>query len=157
MDSNLDIESPVISWSKCDYNIIFDTNKYNYFAIKDEFREISKLLSSKLGKPESMCILSGSVVGVTNWESININDQYTALLQSAGVFEASAMDYIRIKGKDAEKILDFLTPKDISKVKIGFATFVIFTTKNATVDDEGVLLRLADDEFLVSPQKVVVV
>jgi len=107
-------------------------------------------MTSYLGKPSSVGVISNSLIGVTGWDSISIQQQHFALAHSAGVFEASAMAYFHIKGPQSAALLNYLTPRDIHKLMIHEAMFVVFTNAHGTVDDEGVLLRLDDDEFLVS-------
>lgn len=137
-------------WIVCDYETIFDNKKYNYFDVKNEFKYITNFLKDRLGQPRSICILGGFVVGATNWESIDLNDQYQALQAGAGVFDASAMSYLHIKGPDACNILNMLTPRSINQFAIGSANFVIFTTTQGTVDDESIVLKISDNEFLLS-------
>lgn len=60
------------------------------------------------------------------------------------------MFYYRFKGPQAEALLNYLTPRDIGKLKPMTRLFVVFTSDIGTVDDEAVLLRIADDEFLLS-------
>ena len=68
----------------------------------------------------------------------------------AAAFVAGAMNYLRVIGPDAVSVLDLLTPKDMTKLKVGHGTFVLFTTPAGTIDNEAVVLRTAEDEFLLS-------
>lgn len=122
----------------------------NYFFIKKEFNLISQHLIEYLGKPTGVGVISNSIIGVTGWEHISLSQQALSLQTAAGVFEASAMAYFHIKGNQAIDVLNYLTPRNINKLKCNAAMFVIFTNPYGTVDDEGVLLRIADDEFIVS-------
>jgi len=60
------------------------------------------------------------------------------------------MTYYRLRGRDAVAIMNYLTPRDVSRVKVGTSFFVIFTSPTGTVDDEAVAMRVAEDEFLFS-------
>lgn len=120
------------------------------FQCKKEFLFIYKIITHALGSPTSLCILANTIIGITTWESIPIERQYLALEQSAGVFEASSMTYLQIKGPDAKHLLNQLTPRNIERFKPGQAKFVIFTTPMGTVDDDGMILKISEDEFLLS-------
>lgn len=91
-----------------------------------------------------------AIIGVSNWQRSSIKEQYLSLQQSAGVFEASSMSYLNIKGRDAENILNTLTPRNIQQLKPGSAMFAIFTTPSGTVDDDALIIRLSEHEFLLS-------
>jgi aminomethyltransferase len=60
------------------------------------------------------------------------------------------MNYLRVSGPDAARLLDMLTPKDITRLRVGRGTFVLFTTPAGTVDNEAVVLRVGEDEYLLS-------
>ena len=115
-----------------------------------EFKAISEYLQSRLGKSTSDFYLRDVHVGVANWSSVNLNTQIEAMNIGAAVFDASAMSYIRIKGHDAKNVLDYLTPRDIGKLRVNSANFIIFTTPEGTVDDECIALKINNNEFLLS-------
>jgi len=107
-------------------------------------------VAKHLGKPEGMVVLGGAFVGCTTWASVSFASQCQALQYGTGVFEASAMSYYLIQGPDAINVLNYLTPRDLAKTPIGGTAFVIFTTPSGTVDDEAVVIRIGQDEFLLS-------
>jgi glycine cleavage system aminomethyltransferase T len=144
------LESPVIPWALVPASYVTENSKHHYFPCKEEFLAIAQLLIGTLGRPTALCVLSGTLAGAANWEGISIEEQYRAVMESAGVFEASGMTYLSIHGQDAEKVLNMLTPRDVSTLKPGSAMFVVFTTPFGTVDNEAVVLRISQDEFLLS-------
>jgi len=60
------------------------------------------------------------------------------------------MNYLRVSGPDAACLLDMLTPKDVTRLPVNRGTFVLFTTPAGTVDNEAVVLRVGEDEYLLS-------
>ena len=144
------LESPMIPWATVPVAYVTDNSPQHYFQGKEAFLVIANLISSTLGRPTAVCVLSGTLAGAANWEGVSIEQQYRAVTESAGVFEASAMTYLRLTGPDAENVLNMLTPRDMRQLKPGRAMFILCTTPFGTVDNEAVVLRLSEHEFLVS-------
>lgn len=112
--------------------------------------DILELLADSVGPPTGVGILEDTVVGATGWAQVPLERQYQAVTKRAAGFVAGAMNYLRVTGPDAVAVLDMLTPRDLTKLKVGKATFVLFTTPAGTVDNEAVVLRTGDEEFLLS-------
>ena len=140
-------DSPVIPWEIIPSFSLFENNHYRR---KAAFLSISNIMSNAIGNPTASCILAGNIVGAASWERVSLDKQHFAITESAGIFEASAMTYLHFKGPDAAHVLNKMTPRNIHALKPDHAMFVIFTTPLGTVDDEAIVLRLAEDEFLVS-------
>lgn len=140
------LDSPVISWKTLPASELFS----NQYRCKQEFLSLSRIIINEIGMPTSVCVLAGTIIGASSWENISIERQHLALQESAGVFEASSMTYLNIKGPDSANILSKLTPRNIHQLKPGHARFVIFTTTMGTVDDDAMILRISEDEFLLS-------
>ena len=136
-------------WCTVDPHYLTDPNK-KIFSVKPDFELIFKKISATLGNCDRLAVISNSIIGVMNWHSIPISCQYEAISNGAAVFEASAMFYYRFKGPQAEKLLNYLTPRDIGKLKPMECMFVVLTNEIGAVDDEAVLLRISEDEFLLS-------
>ena len=122
----------------------------NQYRCKKEFLSVYQVITHALGEPTSICVLAGSIVGVSTWERVSIERQYLAIQHASGVFEASSMTYLSLKGPDAENMLNRLTPRNMCQLKPGQTKFAIFTTDMGTVDDDAMILRLSEDEFLLS-------
>jgi aminomethyltransferase len=140
------LDSAVISWKTLPSSELF-SNKYR---CKKEFLSLSQVIINAIGMPTSVCVLAGTIMGSSSWESVSIERQHRAIHESAGVFEASSMTYLSIKGPDSVNILNKLTPRNIYQLKPGQAKFIIFTTTIGAVDDDAMILRISDDEFLLS-------
>jgi aminomethyltransferase len=111
---------------------------------------ILRTLEAALGPASGTCILGSNVIGVTGWRDVPLARQNSALRIGTGAFVASNMLYIRVSGSDAARCLDMLTPRDITSLDVGRATFAIFTTPRGTVDEEAIVMRLSKDDFLMS-------
>jgi aminomethyltransferase len=100
--------------------------------------------------PTAMCVLGDNVIGVASWEQIPLAEQYHAITAGAGAFVASNMHDLRINGPDAAAVLNMLTPRNVFRLPLGRAMFILFTTPAGTADEEAIVLRTGDQEYLVS-------
>ena len=111
---------------------------------------ILRMICDAVGPGTGICILGDNVAGVASWRQVAFAEQYRAVTEGAGVFACGTMRYLRLRGPDAVRVLDALTPKDMTRLAVGRATFVLFTTPDGTVDTEAVALRVVSDEYLLS-------
>ena len=82
-------------------------------------------------------------------EDAAVRREVLAVRSSVGLFEASPLGKIEVKGPDAAAFLDRMYVNTISTLKPGRCRYAIMLTENGTVYDDGVVTRLADDHFLV--------
>lgn len=78
-----------------------------------------------------------------------IRREVLAVRSGVGLFEASPLGKIEVKGPDAGAFLDCMYVNTISTLKPGRCRYAIMLTENGTVFDDGVVTRLGDDHFLV--------
>ncbi|MCP3732723.1 sarcosine oxidase subunit alpha family protein [Sphingomonas sp. MG17] len=72
-----------------------------------------------------------------------------AVRTRVGLFEASPLGKIEVKGPDAARFLDRIYVNTISTLKDGRCRYGVMLDENGTIFDDGVVTRLADDHFLV--------
>ncbi|WBX82350.1 sarcosine oxidase subunit alpha family protein [Sphingosinicella microcystinivorans] len=82
-------------------------------------------------------------------EADAVRREVLAVRSGVGLFEASPLGKIKVKGPDAAAFLDRMYVNTISTLKVGRCRYAIMLTENGTVFDDGVVTRLADDRFLV--------
>lgn len=76
--------------------------------------------------------------------------EYFAIRNSAAVIDTSPLYKYRIYGKDAEKYLAGVLTRDIRKCRPGQAHYTAWSDDDGWVIEDGVILRLSDDEFLLT-------
>jgi aminomethyltransferase len=76
-------------------------------------------------------------------------EEHRAVRTAAGLFDVSHMGEIRVRGAEAEALLQRLTPNDVSKLVPGRAHYSGFLTERGTYVDDLLIYRLAADDFLV--------
>lgn len=82
--------------------------------------------------------------------------QFSSILKEAkevrtnsGLFDVSHMGRIFVRGKEAEKFLDYLTTNDVEKLKIGEVQYSLILNENGGTVDDITVYRLKDEEFML--------
>ena len=76
--------------------------------------------------------------------------EYFAIRNAAGVFDTSPLYKYRIHGPDAERYLAGVLIRDIRKCRPGQAHYTAWCDDEGWVMEDGVILRLSADEFLLT-------
>ncbi|MBI3748785.1 MAG: aminomethyl transferase family protein, partial [Chloroflexi bacterium] len=76
--------------------------------------------------------------------------EYFAVRNSAGVFDSSPLYKYRIHGPDAERFLAGVLARDIRACPPGHAQYTAWCDDRGYVVEDGVILRHAPDEFLLT-------
>jgi glycine cleavage system aminomethyltransferase T len=77
--------------------------------------------------------------------------EYQSLTNDATMWDVAAERQIEIKGPDAYEFIRRLTPRNLAKCEIGRCMYILLTDQKGGVVNDAVLLRLADDQFWISP------
>ncbi|MFD0484204.1 glycine cleavage T C-terminal barrel domain-containing protein [Kineococcus sp. GCM10028916] len=72
-----------------------------------------------------------------------------AVRTSVGILDGSTLGKIDVSGADAGEFLDLLYTNLVSSLKVGRARYGVMCGPDGMVLDDGTVLRLADDRFLV--------
>ncbi|MBS1783847.1 MAG: glycine cleavage system aminomethyltransferase GcvT [Acidobacteria bacterium] len=75
--------------------------------------------------------------------------EHQAVRTQAGLFDVSHMGELRVKGPDALKFLDWLTPNAVTKLVDGQIHYTGFLTELGTFVDDLLIYREAADDFLL--------
>ena len=76
--------------------------------------------------------------------------EYFAIRNSAGMFDSSPLYKYRIHGRDAERFLAGVLARDIRACRPGHAQYTTWCDDRGFVVEDGVILRHAADEFLLT-------
>lgn len=72
-----------------------------------------------------------------------------AVRSGVGMFDGSPLGKIEVKGPDAAAFLNRVYVNNLANLKPGFARYAILTSENGVMIDDGVVVRLAEDHYLV--------
>ena len=76
--------------------------------------------------------------------------EYFAIRNAAGAFDTSPLYKYRFAGPDAQRYLAGVLARDTRKLAVGRAQYTLWCDDRGFVIEDGVLLRLAEDEYLLT-------
>ncbi len=96
----------------------------------------------------------GRMIEFAGWEMpveySGIMPEHVAVRTAAGLFDVSHMGEVTVKGADALRFLQWLTPNDVARLAPGQVQYTALTTPEATfVDDMLIYCMGPEDYFLV--------
>ncbi len=104
---------------------------------------------------------SAEAAGVTSFSVINhmllpksygrpVEEDYWHLREHVQIWDVSCQRQVQIKGPDAARLVQWMTPRDISHAQVGDCLYVPITDESAGLINDPVLLKLAEDRFWLS-------
>jgi len=76
--------------------------------------------------------------------------EYNRLLEGVSMWDVAAERQVEIKGPDAERLVRYLTPRNLKTCEIGKGKYVPICDHDGRLLNDPVLLRLNDDTFWLS-------
>ena len=80
----------------------------------------------------------------------NPEQNFWNLIEKAILCDVAVERQVEITGPDAYKFIQFLTPRDLSKLAVGQCKYVLITNNEGGILNDPVLLRLAENHFWLS-------
>ncbi|MEM7283971.1 MAG: hypothetical protein AAF438_20355 [Pseudomonadota bacterium] len=77
-------------------------------------------------------------------------NEYWNTVERAGLWDVAVQRCVEITGPDAEAFTSLLTPRDITKVRVGQCRYLIITNQDGGILNDLVMLRMAEDRFWFS-------
>jgi glycine cleavage system aminomethyltransferase T len=77
--------------------------------------------------------------------------EYWSLLNDVTLWDVSCERQIEITGPDAARFAQYLTPRNLSKFRIGRGLYVVLCGEDGGIINDAVLLRLGENHFWFSP------
>lgn len=97
--------------------------------------------------------LGAKMVSFAGWEMPiqykGILAEHQAVRQAVGLFDVSHMGRIKIKGPDAEPLLDFLSTNRITSKKCGSATYTVWCHPHGGSVDDVIVYKVDNNDFFV--------
>lgn len=76
-----------------------------------------------------------------------LEQEYRTLLNAVTVWDVSVERNVEIAGPDAQRFMNLLTPRDLSKCAVGFGRYVLLTDDEGGIINDPVLLRIAENRY----------
>ena len=81
-----------------------------------------------------------------------LSTEYFSVRSGCSVMDLTPMEKYRIEGKDARAYLDRLLTRDLSNLRPGRVTYVVWCNDDGKVIDDGTLFQLDDDTYRLCAQ-----
>lgn len=82
----------------------------------------------------------------------NLSTEYFAVRSGCAVMDLAPMEKYRITGEGARAFLDRLVTRDISKLRPGRVTYVVWCNDDGKVIDDGTLFQFGDNDYRLCSQ-----
>lgn len=84
----------------------------------------------------------------TVFESVEAD--YWHLRENVQLWDVSAERQVALKGPDALRLAQFMTPRDLTKLEVGRCMYAPMTDANGGMVNDPIYLRISDDEVWIS-------
>lgn len=80
----------------------------------------------------------------------SVEEDYWHLKEHVQIWDVSCQRQVEISGPDAAELVQWMTPRNLSKAKIGDCLYIPILNDQAGLINDPVLLKLAEDRFWLS-------
>ncbi len=105
--------------------------------------------------------ISAEAAGVTSFSVVNhmllpkgygrsVEEDYWHLREHVQIWDVACQRQVQIAGRDAARLVQWMTPRDISNAKTGDCLYLPITDESGGLINDPILLKLADDRFWLS-------
>lgn len=77
--------------------------------------------------------------------------EYWSLVNDVTLWDVSCQRQVEIEGPDAFRLIQYLTPRDMSKCKVGQCQYMVITDDDGGIVNDAVMLRVDDSRYWLSP------
>jgi aminomethyltransferase len=77
----------------------------------------------------------------------SFEEEYRRLLADVTLWDVSVERNVEIAGRDGAKLMELLTPRDLSQCKVGEGRYVLITDQAGGIVNDPVLLRIEESRF----------
>ena len=77
----------------------------------------------------------------------NLDFEYSAFRNRAGLLDVSPLYKLRLRGRGAERALDRLAPRDVTRCQIGQVLYTPWCDEAGKTIDDGTIQRLGEQDF----------
>jgi glycine cleavage system aminomethyltransferase T len=78
-------------------------------------------------------------------------EEYWNLVKGVTLWDVSCQRQVEIAGPDAFRFIQYLTPRDMSRCKVGQCQYMVLTNEEGGIVNDAVLLRVREDQYWLSP------
>lgn len=95
--------------------------------------------------------------GLADWNDMavawtyhtHVDEEHTAVREAAGLFDLSGLRKVHIAGPGAYEAVNYLLPRDMSKIYVGKSAYTLILNKDGGIEDDAIVYRLAEDHYIL--------
>ncbi|MGI9271895.1 MAG: glycine cleavage T C-terminal barrel domain-containing protein [Woeseiaceae bacterium] len=76
---------------------------------------------------------------------------YWSLVNDVTLWDVTCQKQIQVTGPDASKLIEMLSPRDMSGCEVGQCQYILLTDENGGIVNDAVMLRVEENMYWVSP------
>lgn len=76
--------------------------------------------------------------------------EYFKVRNTCGTYDICPMQKYLVSGPDAERMLNRMVTRDVTKMRVGRVSYVLWCTDEGRLIDDGTIFRLSEDEFMLT-------
>ncbi|MGI9310359.1 MAG: dimethylsulfoniopropionate demethylase [bacterium] len=80
----------------------------------------------------------------------SVEDDYWHLREFVQLWDVSCQRQVEIRGADAAKLVQWMTPRDISRARVGDCLYAPLVDSSGGIVNDPIVLKLGDDHFWLS-------
>ena len=80
----------------------------------------------------------------------NPEQNFWNLINDAILCDVAVERQVQVKGSDASKFVQMMTPRDLTNMKVGQCKYVILVNQNGGILNDPILLKISDDKYWFS-------
>ena len=80
----------------------------------------------------------------------NVEDEYAAVRERAGLIDVSTLGKIELRGKDVVQFLEFIYPNRFANLAVGRVRYGVICDDAGILLDDGTIARLADNRYFLT-------
>ena len=78
------------------------------------------------------------------------DNDYWNLINNVTLWDVAAERQVEIRGNDAYRFVEYITPRDLSSLQIGQGKYALITDENGGIVNDPIILRLGESHFWLS-------
>lgn len=77
--------------------------------------------------------------------------EYWSLVNDVTLWDVTCQKQVQVTGPDAPKLIELLSPRDMSGCKVGMCQYILLTDENGGIVNDAVLLHVEENKYWISP------
>ena len=77
--------------------------------------------------------------------------EYWSLVNDVTLWDVTCQKQVQITGPDAARLIEMLSPRDMSGCEVGMCQYILLTDENGGIVNDAVMLHVEENKYWISP------